>query len=130
MLAALEVWDDYQPDTAHARDEHRRLLELLATGWETDRIVVPQAEPLFLLRREHFQVLAQHGGFRLRARSLGSSPRCDTEPPRDLLPRRRAGPCAGTVLISVDRTGRVFVQPRPQLHAELLDQLDSPMCSA
>lgn len=39
-------------------------------------------------------------------------------------------PCASTVLIALDHTGRVFVQPRPQLHKELIDQLDSPMCSA
>lgn len=78
MLAALEVWDDYKPDTAPARDDQRRLLELLAAGWQTDRLVLPEAEPLFLHRQERFQVLAQLGGFRLRAEHLGSSPRSES----------------------------------------------------
>lgn len=37
-------------------------------------------------------------------------------------------PCAGTVLLSIDRDGKVFVRPKPALHAELLDALDHPLC--
>lgn len=39
-------------------------------------------------------------------------------------------PCAGTVLISLDRDGKVFTWPKPKEHASLLDQLSSPMCWA
>jgi len=37
-------------------------------------------------------------------------------------------PCAGTVLVSIDKSGTVFVRPRPASHDELIDALDHPMC--
>lgn len=40
----------------------------------------------------------------------------------------REVPCAGTVLVSIDKSGTVFVLPRRGLHRELIDQLDQPMC--
>lgn len=39
-------------------------------------------------------------------------------------------PCAGTVLVSIDNAGTVFVQPKPKIHDGLIDQLGSPLCLA
>jgi hypothetical protein len=37
-------------------------------------------------------------------------------------------PCAGTVLISIDASGTVYVLPKPARHEALISQLDRPLC--
>lgn len=56
-----------------------------------------------------------------RHRAEKGIPSASPRPPAEV-------PCAGTVLVSIDSRGTVFMRPRPKEHDELLDMLDHPMC--
>ncbi len=56
--------------------------------------------------------------YRHHAQPGAPSPRPDTEVP-----------CAGTVLVSINATGTVYIQPRPKAHESVIELLDHPMCT-
>lgn len=39
-------------------------------------------------------------------------------------------PCAGSIILSIDKGGELSVEPSPQAHAKLLDRFERPLCRA
>lgn len=78
LTDAIEVWGDYTPDTMRAQEDAEQLRRRLEAGWDTDRLELPQIEPLVFLHRERFRIIPHPGGWRFVAEQLGRSERCRT----------------------------------------------------